>query len=112
MELVRDELITLGRDRIKQIAEVPKMAATIANLKKELAECRAKAFNTPEYQDVVRRCCESCNENADLRKMVDEYRSDNDRLRKLLASATAQGFQLGTGGYPPPGSNYSSTDAH
>lgn len=83
------DLIQIGRMRIKQLAQVPMLVQENGELKRQLAECRARAFNTPEYRDSVRRCCEACNELADLRKLVDELRGQLAIARK-------------GGGYPPP----------
>jgi hypothetical protein len=90
------DLIQLGHMRIKELAQVPLLVQENGRLKKELAECKARAFNTPEYRDTMRRCCDACNELADLRKLVDELRLDNAGLRTQLALANKGG------GFPPP----------
>lgn len=91
------DLLEVGRERIRMAREAPGMADQIIKLQAQLAECRSQMFNTPQVRDLQRRCCDACNENRDLRKLVDELKAENADLRRQLGAADSAG-----GGYPPP----------
>jgi hypothetical protein len=83
------DMVELGRERLRALKEVPGVVRENNELKRQLAELRVAGQNNPQYRDLQRRCCDACNENADLRKLVGELRAEIAALKG--------------GGFPPPG---------
>lgn len=91
------DLVELGRQRLAMMKSAPSMAEQIVKLQADLAACRGNGFNTPQYRDLQRRCCDECNRNGILNKLVGELKAENADLRRRLEAAERAG-----GGYPPP----------